>query len=1420
MRGHRGAVAAFGSIFCIAILGLAWAIAGCGTFIPNDVTPQPPGDDDTVIAGEVVDADPNDLTGGDPNIPGDPNDGTTQAALPTANSARVFVLIGTPTPILLAGSDANGKQLTFDIVSGPASGTLSEIGSGNNGQTASVTYTPAPKFTGQDTFRFTTSNAAGTSEPATITVVVYPPLTFSVNPVTGHRPLEVTCTGPSAEGLNLPDVTYIWKFGELEDAGPMATHAQRTHVFKTAGVYAVTLSISIAGLTPIACINLQTNTPEGLVTVGPHIIGRVKDAQGKGIQGITVFANPPSQDYPEGSTTQTDAEGRYVVAVDYAWSGTVTPQHFSYTFDRLNRGYTNIQQDIENQDFVATSKGATISGRVLLNGQTPLAGVAVQGQGTDGSTGQNATATTDGQGQYAIVVTYGWSGTVTAALSGYTIAPAPMSVSNLYDDLEQDFVAVLADTPVIAGRIVDTSGQGIAGVTVMATNDGGSATTDANGYYHIPVNPSWSGAIEPSRAGYTFSPAYKCYTNVVANWLSEGFTGATSASPDAVVISGFIVNTAGNGVSGVSLSATNGGGSAATDQNGHYQLVVDQAWSGVVTPSHAEYTFSPTYKTYNDIPSNCGGECYTALSSADTIVIAGYVRTGGGSGVSGVTMNASNGGGTASTTSTGHYVLLVPRGWSGAVTPTRGGYSFSPTSKSYSDVTSDKQTEDYTATVLNNPVTLSGRVRNISDQGVSGVTLTATNGGGSAVTNASGDYQLTVSSAWSGTITPSFDGYRFAPGSASYQSLSANQTDQDYRCGPIGASPIAFAGPDQVAGLGTYVFLDGSKSVDHNGGSSLTYEWTKTSGPAITLISAGSAKAKFLAPDGAVDDTFAFAFRLTVRDTTNQITQNDTVNISIQLTKQSVLSRIHRAANGHYDIAVKFPDGHGGQYVGWAEKRTVDAGTQYYANEAGTFAEEGPTFTIQPPATPSVAYVYACAYAVTGNKQYLAMAESVADTLLAIQDAWNGGWHQDLFYEQGEWRYAMTWAEVRHDYTTDPHNQGIVGVQGGAVTLDDGTSQAAALFLLRLYQAGAGPQYLAGAKRFGDVLVDLKDVQDPETGQFPYRNGGIPQVMPLDVAMQIVFTGQEGTPGLHYYVHKTINDFTMQQAMLFLMDLYEETGDTRYRDAIRLNIDYLIGRHAAYGSRGWCQQYHYLTDEPAWGRHKEPPAFVSGEDGIIDMMLAWWERETDAARKQSIENTIHAALMYWKHEALRVDPAEPDPAKWQWWRYYNVPRTGLPNTNPGLDGQPINKVIFSDEYVNYYGVESEGHAAPGQPWKLADPRRWILRILDGSDNLDLSELYKYRGYYKTDSIFALGGKALATVYAEQNAEGLWTKTCNIYGTNRTVATAGTNADYMCALVDALDDVTGPITDSDSDGYSDTDEVTAGSDPRDSRSVPQ
>ncbi len=158
--------------------------------------------------------------------------------------------------------------------------------------------------------------------------------------------------------------------------------------------------------------------------------------------------------------------------------------------------------------------------------------------------------------------------------------------------------------------------------------------------------------------------------------------------------------------------------------------------------------------------------------------ISGYVRTSSGNEISGVTMTFSNGEGSTTTDSSGYYSQKVKDGWSGTATPSKVGYNFDPASRNYSKVKKNQTNQDYTGIVQTR--TISGYIRTFSGNGFSGVTVTFDSGGGTGTTDSSGYYNRKVTYGWSGTITPSKDGYSFVPASRSNIKVIFNQSNQDY----------------------------------------------------------------------------------------------------------------------------------------------------------------------------------------------------------------------------------------------------------------------------------------------------------------------------------------------------------------------------------------------------------------------------------------------------------------------------------------------------------------------------------------------------------------------------------------------------------------------------------------------------------------
>jgi MYXO-CTERM domain-containing protein len=104
--------------------------------------------------------------------------------------------------------------------------------------------------------------------------------------------------------------------------------------------------------------------------------------------------------------------------------------------------------------------------------------------------------------------------------------------------------------------------------------------------------------------------------------------------------------------------------------------------------------------------------------------------------------------------------------------------------------------------------------------------------------------------------------------------------------------PVASAGLDQAVGAGALVTLDASGSTDPDAGSALSYTWTQTAGPAVTLTGTSLVKPSFIAPDV----TATFTFLVTVSDGVAQST--DTVDVVTTATPPKSSSGCGCSSNG------------------------------------------------------------------------------------------------------------------------------------------------------------------------------------------------------------------------------------------------------------------------------------------------------------------------------------------------------------------------------------------------------------------------------------------------------------------------------------------------------------------------------------------
>ncbi len=550
------------------------------------------------------------------------------------------------------------------------------------------------------------------------------------------------------------------------------------------------------------------------------ISGYVRTSGGTGISGVFMEGLP-------GSPT-TNASGYYDTSISIGFSGTVTPSKSGYTFSPPSRTYTNVNSDQTDQNYTGTST-YTISGYVRTSGGAGISGVTMGGLGTS----------TNASGFYTATVNSGWSGTVTPSKSGYTFSPPSRPYTNVNSNqADQNYTGTptAPTTYVISGYVRTSGGTGISGVTM-----GGLGTsTNASGFYTATVNSGWSETVTPSKSGYTFSPPSKPYTNVNSN-QTDNYTG-TPTAPTTYVISGYVRTSGGAGISGVTMV----GLGTATNASGFYTATVNSGWSRTVTPSLAGYTFNPPSNTYNNVTADYINQNYTGM--LNTYTISGYVKTSDGDGIGSVIMVGLG----TSTNASGFYTATVNSGWSGTVTPSLAGFTFSPPSNTYTNVTADHMNQNYTGTLKT--YTISGYVKTSGDTGISGVTMSGLTG--SVKTDTNGYYTAMVDHGWSGTVVPNKVGYNFTPPSRSYTNVTADKEIQNYEGvlqGPTdlyvpseyatiqAAINVAFDGDTVIVTEGTYSG-DGNRDLNLLG-KSITVK-SNTGDPNSCILDCGGTEAE------------------------------------------------------------------------------------------------------------------------------------------------------------------------------------------------------------------------------------------------------------------------------------------------------------------------------------------------------------------------------------------------------------------------------------------------------------------------------------------------------------------------------------------------------------------------------------------------
>jgi DNA-binding beta-propeller fold protein YncE len=94
--------------------------------------------------------------------------GITIYTAPTCQDESIVTHAGTPVIARLSCTDSTGAALTYTVGSQPAHGSLSQF----NPASGQVVYTPAPRYSGADSFTYTATSSSGQSALRTVRITV------------------------------------------------------------------------------------------------------------------------------------------------------------------------------------------------------------------------------------------------------------------------------------------------------------------------------------------------------------------------------------------------------------------------------------------------------------------------------------------------------------------------------------------------------------------------------------------------------------------------------------------------------------------------------------------------------------------------------------------------------------------------------------------------------------------------------------------------------------------------------------------------------------------------------------------------------------------------------------------------------------------------------------------------------------------------------------------------------------------------------------------------------------------------------------------------------------------------------------------------------------------------------------------------
>lgn len=215
---------------------------------------------------------------------------------------------------------------------------------------------------------------------------------------------------------------------------------------------------------------------------------------------------------------------------------------------------------------------------------------------------------------------------------------------------------------------------------------------------------------------------------------------------------------------------------------------------------------------------------------------------------------------------------------------------------------------------------------------------------------------------------------------------------------------------------------------------------------------------------------------------------------------------------------------------------------------------------VQPVGTANIATVFLRASKVLNDPKYMEVTRMAAEAILPAQTT-HGGWNYEIWLSPSGPKPIHVWPGIP-DWSKRSPNPSNAG------TLDDETSFAASEFMYTMWMVTKEEKYHQSWLRSMDFII---------TCQLP--GGGY----------------RQGYPQGSYHAYATFNDSAMLNAVEFMLQAYERTGNVKYLNSVKKCGDFLIRCQTKGGGYG---TQHTDSGAVAGARKFEPPGL--GPDATRD----------------------------------------------------------------------------------------------------------------------------------------------------------------------------------------------------------------------------